>query len=78
MILKYFVKSSEIFGSAQESSGIFGKLRKQFKSNFQMFYDFFKFSENLEKSWEIFGKLPDVIGNIRNGSQECKSFKAGF
>ena len=38
---------------------------------------FKKTSKNLKCS-EIFGKFPDVIGNIRNGSQELKSFGAGF
>ena len=40
-----------------QSSGTFGKLWKQFKCNFQMFYDFLKFSENLWKSSEVFGNL---------------------
>ena len=30
------------------------------------------------KSSEIFGKFLDMIGNVRHGSQELKSFGAGF
>ena len=64
---------------------MFGNLRK-FAENFRngskvifrCFYDFLKFSENLRKSSEIFGKFPDVIGNVGNGSQELKSFGVGF
>ena len=63
-------------------SEIFGKLQKRFKNNLQMFYDFLKFSGNLRKSSEVFGNLrkrfPDVIGNVRNGSQELKGFGARF
>ena len=33
-----------------QSSETFGKLRKKFKSVFQCFYDFFKFSENFRKT----------------------------
>ena len=40
-------------------------------------YDFFKFSENLRKCSEIFGKFSDMIGHVSNGSQELKSFGAG-
>ena len=47
-----------------KSSEIFGSARKS--------------SERLRKSSEIFGKFPDVIENVRNGSQELKSFGAGF
>ena len=44
---------------------------------------FLKFSENLRKSSEVFKNLlkissADVIGNVRNGSQELKSFRADF
>ena len=35
----------------------FGKLRKQFKSIFQIIYDFLKFLENLRKSSEVSGNL---------------------
>ena len=73
--LKIFVKSSEIFGSVRKSSENFGDGSKV---TFRCFYDFFKFSENLRKCSEIFGKFPDVMGNVRNGSQELKSFGAGF
>ena len=45
---------------------------------FKCFYDFLKFSENLRKCLEIFGKFPDVIGTVRNGSQELQSFGADF
>ena len=27
---------------------------------------------------EIIGKFPDVIGNVRNGSQELKNFGSDF
>ena len=64
-------KSSEVFGNPEN----FGKLRKRLKSNFQMFRWFFKI---FGKSSEIFRKFPDVIGNVRNGSQELNSFGAGF
>ena len=56
-----------------------------------MFLTFFKISENLRKSSgcselfgnlrkcsELFGNFPDVIGNVRNDSQELKSFGTGF
>ena len=64
---------------------MFGNLRK-FSENFgngskvifRCFYDFLKFSENLRECSEIFGKCPDVIRNVPNGSQELKSFGAGF
>ena len=99
----------KILENLWHSSETFGKLRKQFKSAFQCFYDFLKFSENLRKCSEnfgngskvifrcfydvlnfrkifenlrkcseIFGKCPDVIQNVRNCSQELKSFGAGF
>ena len=96
----------KILENLWQSSETFGKLRKQFKSVFQHFKDFFKFSENLRKSSEsfrklrkrfksnfqmffrlfkicgkssgIFGKFPDVIGHVRNESQQLKRFGAGF
>ena len=43
------------------SSETFGKLRKQFKSAFQCFYDFLKFSE-------IFGNLRKMTGSDRKCS----------
>ena len=53
----------------------FGNSSKVFS---RCFYDFLKFSENLQKSSEVLGNLwkrfPDVIGNVRNGSQELKGF----
>ena len=49
-----FLKFSE---NLRKCSEIFGKLRKRFKSNFQMILRFLKFSEDLRKSSEIFGKL---------------------
>ena len=78
----YFLKFSE---NLRKSSDVFGNLRK-FSENFgnglkvvfRCFYYFFKFSENLWKSLEIIGKFPDMIGKVRNGSQELKSFGAGF
>ena len=48
------------------------------KAIFRSFHNFLKFSINLRKSSEVFGKFTDVIGNVRNGSQELKSFGAGF
>ena len=42
-----------------QSSETFGKLRKQFKSVFQCFYDFFK----------IFGKSSEMFGNVRITSE---------
>ena len=43
-----------------------------------IFKNFRKIFGNLRKCSEIFGKFPDVIVNVRNGSQELKSFGAGF
>ena len=63
--LKMALKISE---NLRECSEIFGKLRKRFKSVFQMFLLFLK----------IFGKFPGVIGTVSNGSQELKSFGADF
>ena len=112
--LRKFPKTSETlqtrFWGAYTIYETFGKLRKQFKSVFQIFlwfskifgnlqkfsenfgngsevifrcfYDFLKFSENLRKSSEVFGNLwkrfPDMIGIVRNGSQELKGFGARF
>ena len=64
---------------------VFGNLRK-FSENlgigskaiFRSFHNFLKFSISLRKSSGVFGKFTDVIGNVRNGSQELKSFGAGF
>ena len=74
---KIFGKSSEIFGSVRKFSENFGNCSKVI---FICFYDFLKFSENLPKSSEVFGNLRkqflDVIGNVRNGSQELKGFGA--
>ena len=47
----------------------FGNSSKVFS---RCFYDLFKFSENLLK------RFPDVIGNVRNGSQELKGFGGRF
>ena len=81
-----FLKSSE---NLRKSSEVFGNLRK-FAENFgnglkvifRCFYDFLKFSENLQKSSEVFGnprkRFPDVIGNVRSGPQELKSFGVRF
>ena len=61
-------KSSEVFGNLRKFSENFGN---DSKAIFRWFYEFLKFSENLRKSSEVFG-------NVRNGSQELKSFGAGF
>ena len=53
----------KVLGNLLQSSETFGNLRKQFKSVFHRFYDFFKFSENLRKSSEIFGNGSKVIFN---------------
>ena len=45
-------------------SEIFRKLRKWFKSVFQIFYVFLKFSENLGNP-----EIPKVIENVCNGLQ---------
>ena len=68
MILRFF----KIFANLRKCSKIFRKLRKQFKSVFKFFFWF------LKRCSKIIGKFPDVIGNVRNGSQELKSFGAGF
>ena len=55
---------------------MFGNLRK-FSENFgngskvifRFFYDFFKFSENLQKSLEVFGNLWKFLENFGNGSK---------
>ena len=72
-------KSSEVFGNLRKFSENFGNGSKVI---FRCFYDFFKI---FGKSSEIFGSIrnprkrfADVIGNVRNGSQELKSFGAGF
>ena len=80
-----FLKLSE---NLQKSSKVFGNLRK-FSENFKngskvicrCFYDFLNFRRifgNLRKCSENFWKFPDVIVNVRTGSQELKSFGAGF
>ena len=51
--LKIFGKSSEVFGNLRKSWENFRKLRKRFKSNFQMFLWFFK----------IFGKSSEIFGS---------------
>ena len=76
---KIFGKSSEVFGNLRKFSENFGNGSKVI---FRCFYDFLKFSENLRKSSEVFGNLrkrfSDVIGNVRNGSQEVKGLGARF
>ena len=52
-----------------QSSETFEKLRKQFKSVFQRFYGFLKFSENLRKSSEVFGNLRKFSENFGNSSK---------
>ena len=68
-----------MFGNLRKSSQNFGNGSKVI---FRCFYDFLKFSENLWKSSEVFGNIrkrfPNVIGNVRNGSQELKGFGARF
>ena len=60
-ILESARKSPQISKNAGNTSKPFlenfGKLRKQFKSIFQIIYDFLKFLENLRKSSEAFGNL---------------------
>ena len=72
-------KSSEVFGNLWKFSKNFGNGSKVI---FRGFYDFLKFSENLRKLSQVFENLrkrfPDVIGNVRNGSQELKGFGARF
>ena len=41
---------------------------------FQIFLLFFWNFQKSSEKLEIIGKFPDVIGNVRNGSQELKSF----
>ena len=66
-----------MFGNVRKCSENFRNGLK-LKSNFQIFYDFLKFPENVRKCLEMFGKFPDVFENVCNGSQESKSFRAGF
>ena len=81
-----FFKSSENLRKSSEnlrkSSENLGKLQKRFKSNssdvVMIFKNCRKIFGNLRKCSEILGEFPDVIGNVRNGSQELKSFAAGF
>ena len=89
-LLENFGNSSKVFSrcfydflkfyeNLQKSSEVFGSLVRKFLGNFgnsskvifRCFYYFLKFSENLRKPSEIFG-------NVRSGSQELKSFGAGF
>ena len=55
----------KILENLWQSSETFGKLRKQFKSVFQCFCDFLKFS----KSSEIFGGVRKFSENFGNGSK---------
>ena len=85
-------KSSEVFGKHRKFSENFGNHRKcseifeifgnGSKVIFRYFYDFLKFSKNLQKSSDVFGNLrkqfSDVIGNVCNGSQELKDFGDRF
>ena len=82
----------KILENLWQSLETLGKLRKQSKSVFQCFYGFFKFLEvfgNFQKRFKtnfqiflrffkIFGKSSEVLENVCNGSQELKSFRAGF
>ena len=51
----------------------FGNGSKVFSNIFMIFKNFRKIFGNLRKCSKIFGKFPDVIGNVRNGSQELMS-----
>ena len=88
-LLENFGKSSKVFSRCfydflkfSENLRKFSEIfRNGSKLIFRCFYDFLNFRKifgNLRKSSKIFGKFPDVIGNVRNGSQELKSFGAGF
>ena len=71
----------KIFGSVWKSLEIFDKLRKRFKVFFRSFYYFYslwKIFGNLRKCSKIIGKFADVIGTVRNGSQELKSIGSYF
>ena len=54
MIFKIFGKSSEVFRNIWKFSENFGNSSKVI---FRCFYDFLKFSENLQKCLEIFGDI---------------------
>ena len=54
----------KILENLWQSSETFGKLRKQFKSVFQCFYNFLKI---FEKSSEVFGNLRSFLENFENG-----------
>ena len=82
-----FFNFPKIFGNLRKCSEILGNFRKTLEtvqSNFQMFLWLFKI---FGKSSEIFGCVRkssgtifgcDVIGNVRNGSQELKDFGDRF
>ena len=57
----YKKRFMKILENLWQSSETFGKLRKQFKSVFQYFNDFLKFSANLLKFSENFGNGSKVI-----------------
>ena len=59
MIFKNFRKIFGYLRKCQKSSEIFGKLRKRFKINFQMFLWLFK----------VFGKSSEVFGSVRKSSE---------
>ena len=54
----------KILENLWQTSETFGKLRKQFKSVFQCFYNFLKI---FEKSSEVFGNLRSFLENFENG-----------
>ena len=72
-------KSSEVFGNPRKFSENFGNGSKVI---FRCFYNFLKLSENVRECSDVFGNLrkrfSDVIGNVRNGSQELKDFGDRF
>ena len=54
----------KILKNLWQSSETFGKLRKQFKSVFQCFYNFLKI---FEISSEVFGNFRSFLENFENG-----------
>ena len=69
LLRNYKKRFMKILENLWQSSEIFEKLRKQFKTVYRCFYDFFRFSENLRKSSEVFGNLRKSSENFGNGSK---------